>query len=290
MFLFKCFLLQKWLQIKSYPELESQINDHISFKSFLKLPMDYPSPNHSTFPRFKKRLSQKAMMEVNGKLLYQFHQLWLSIKESVAVDARLVKSASRPISNKQLDEFKKKDNTPEGKLDKKGLPKKFSRDLDSDWTIKNDKSHYGLKEHTAVDTDNGFILSTNLSSSSHNDSPYLPYAVIYSMHTDKIKKVYADKGYTGAPNRRFLALNNIKDSIMRKDNINAKLTDFEIERNKCVSKFRYIVEQYFGISHKYDSGNKARFPKIMTNLIDVMFRQFAFNLKKGAKILGVVPV
>ena len=178
MFLFKCFLLQKWLQIKSYPELESQINDHISFKSFLKLPMDYPSPNHSTFPRFKKRLSQKAMMEVNGKLLYQFHQLWLSIKESVAVDARLVKSASRPISNKQLDEFKKKDNTPEGKLDKKGLPKKFSRDLDSDWTIKNDKSHYGLKEHTAVDTDNGFILSTNLSSSSHNDSPYLPYAVI----------------------------------------------------------------------------------------------------------------
>jgi IS5 family transposase len=35
--LFKCFLLQKWFQIKSDPELESQINDRISFKSFLKL-------------------------------------------------------------------------------------------------------------------------------------------------------------------------------------------------------------------------------------------------------------
>jgi len=290
LFLFKCFLLQKWFQIKSDPELESQINDRISFKSFLKLPMDYPSPDHSTFSRFRKRLSKKAMMEINGELLYQFHQLGLSINEGVAVDARLVKSASRPVSNKQLDEFKKKAEAPEGKLDKNGLPKKFSRDLDSDWTIKNDKSHYGLKEHTAVDTDNGFVLSTNLSPSSHNDSPYLPYAVIYSMHTDKINKVYADKGYTGAPNRRFLALNNIKDGIMRKDNINAKLTDFEIERNKCISKFRYIVEQYFGISHKYDSGNKARFPKIMTNLIDIMFRQFAFNLKKGAKILEVIPV
>ncbi|MCD4741570.1 MAG: transposase [Desulfobacteraceae bacterium] len=202
----------------------------------------------------------------------------------------MVKSASRPVSNKQIDEFKKNSETPEGKLDKDGLPKKFSIDFDSDWTIKNDKSHYGLKEHTAVDTDNGFILSTNLSPSSHNGFLYLPYAVIYSMHTDKIIKVYADKGYTGASNRRFLALNNIKDGIMRKDNINAKLTEFEIERNKCISKFRYILEQYFGISHKYDSGNKARFPTIMTNLIEVMFRQFAFNLRKGAKILEVISV
>jgi len=38
------------------------------------------------------------------------------------------------------------------------------------------------------------------------------------MHTkDKIKIVYADKGYPGSPNRNFLALNKIKDGIMRKD-------------------------------------------------------------------------
>ena len=77
---------------------------------------------------------------------------------------------------------------------------------------------------------------------------------------------------------------------MRKDNINAKLTDFEIERNKAISKYRYIVEQYFGISHLHDNGNKARFTDLMKNLIDLMFRQFAFNLKKGVKILEVLPV
>ena len=32
--LFKCLLLQKWFQIQSDPELESQINDRLSFKSF----------------------------------------------------------------------------------------------------------------------------------------------------------------------------------------------------------------------------------------------------------------
>ncbi len=290
LFLFKCFLLQNWYQIKSDPELESQINDRISFKSFLDLSLEQPSPDHSTFSRFRGRLSEEAMTQLNSALLKQFHQHGVSINEGVAVDARLVKSASRPASNDKLKEINNRANTPEGNLDKNGNKKKFSRDRDSNWVIKNNKPHYGLKEHAAVDTKNGFILSTTLSPASHNDSTYLPRAVIYSMHTEnKIKIVYADKGYPGAPNREFLALNNIKDGIMRKDEKNAKLTDIEIERNKGISKYRYIVEQYFGISHKYDNGNQARFPKLLKNKIDIMFRQFAFNLKKGTKILEVLP-
>lgn len=290
LFLFKCFLLQKWFQIKSDPELESQINDRLSFKFFLDLPLEVPSPDHSTFSRFRGRISQEGMIQINSALLKQFHSQGLSINKGVAVDARLVKSASRPVSTEKLEEIKAKAETPEGKLDKNGNTKKFSRDLESDWTVKNDKPHYGLKEHAAVDTDNGFILSTILSPASHSDSPYLPRAVIYSMHTkDKIEIVYADKGYPGTPNRGFLALNKIKDGIMRKDEKNAKLTDLEIERNKGISKVRYIVEQYFGISHKYDNGKQARFTEIIKNNIDIMFRQFAFNLKKGIKILHGTP-
>ncbi len=104
-----------------------------------------------------------------------------------------------------------------------------------------------IKEHTAVDTDNGFILSTNLSPASHNDSKYLPLAVISSMHKkNKIEITYTDKGYAGSPNRSFLALNNIKDGIMRKDSKTANLTRTKIDRNKAISRYRYIVEQYFG--------------------------------------------
>ena len=283
--LFKCMLLQKWFQIKSDPELESQINDRISFKSFLDLPMDCPSPDHSTFSRFRKRLSKDAMVQINSILLKQFYQLGLKVNEGVAVDARLVKSASKPLSSKKMEEFKKHLDSPAGKLDKNGDPRKYTRDHESDWVIKNEKPHYGLKEHASVDVQYGFILATT-----HNDSKYLPYAVCYSMHAGKILVAYADKGYTGAPNREFPALNNIKDGIMRKDNINAKLTDFEIQRNKAISKYRYIVEQYFGISHKYDNGDRARFPQLMKNITDIMFRQFAFNLKKGAKILEIIPV
>jgi len=48
--LLKCMLLQKWFRIPSDPELENQINDRISFKKFLGLPLDKPSPLRGVGP------------------------------------------------------------------------------------------------------------------------------------------------------------------------------------------------------------------------------------------------
>lgn len=285
--LFKCLLLQKWFRIPSDPELESQINDRISFKKFLKLPFDMPSPDHSTFSRFRKRLSKKAMIKINSEVLKHFDKEGLSINEGIAIDARLIQSASRPISNDKIKETREKRNTPEGKLDKKGKPLKFSRDLDSDWVVQKETPHYGLKEHASVDVNNGFILATIMTPASYHDSPYLPYCTVYSLHTDQdLEKVYADKGYFGEPNRDFLSRNDIQDGIMRKDTTTAKLTEYEIERNKKIAKKRYIVEQYFGLSHLHDGAKRARFTTIVKNVVDAMFRQFAFNFNRGSKLLG----
>ena len=212
------------------------------------------------------------------------------------------------MSNDELRKLKDKRNTPEGKLDKKGRPLKFSRpparrglwpggDLESDWTVKNDEPHYGLKEHASVDVNNGFILATTLTRASVHDTNYLPYLTIASCHTkDPIEKVYADKGYYGQPNRGFLHLNKISDGIMRKDTKTTTLTEFEIERNKKISKKRYIrfqpgglpgrrVERYFGLSHLHDGAQRARFTTIVKNIWDTMCRQMAFNINRGAKLV-----
>ena len=289
--LFKCLLLQKWFRINSDPELENQINDRLSFKRFLGLSFSKPSPDHSTFSRFRSRLSKNAMDQINSEILHQFENQGFTINEGIAVDARLVKSVSRPISNDQIKELIDKRNTPEGKLDKNGKPKKFTRDLESNWTVKNDKPHYGLKEHASVDINHGFVLATTLTQASVNDTNYLSYCTVYSRHTKQpIEKVYADKGYAGKPNRDFLALNDIADGIMRKDSTTAKLTSYEKERNKKISKVRYIVEQYFGISHLHDRAKRARFTSITKNKFDCWFRQTAYNISRGLKILGVATV
>jgi IS5 family transposase len=284
--LMKCLLLQQWFKIDSDPELETQINDRISFKKFLGFSFDNPAPDHSTFSRFRGRFTKDTMRMINHELLSQFAAKGLAINEGVAIDARLVQSASHPLSQKKLEEEKKKRETPEGKLDKNGKALKFSRDLESDWTVKNEVPHFGLKEHASVDTRYGFVLSTEMTPASHHDSPYLPLCVAGSCHTkEPIKKVFADKGYFGKPNREFLSINKIEDGIMRKATTGAELTEYETARNKAISKVRYIVEQYFGLSHLYNKAYRARFPKLIKNALDALFRQMAFNLFRASRIL-----
>jgi IS5 family transposase len=97
--------------------------------------------------------------------------------------------------------------------------------------------------------------------------------------------VYADKGYFGEPIRGFLSLNKIADGIMRKATTGTELTEYEIDRNKSISKVRYIVEQYFGLSHLHNNAFKARFPRLIKNARDAMFRQMAFNLLRGIRVV-----
>ena len=130
--LMKCLLLQQWFKIDSDLELETQINDRISFKKFLGLSFDDPAPDHSTFSRFRGRFSKDNMRMINHELLSQFAAKGLTINEGIAIDARLVQSASHPLSNEMLQEEKAKRETPQGKVDINGKTLKFSRDLESD--------------------------------------------------------------------------------------------------------------------------------------------------------------
>ena len=81
--LMKSMLLQKWFHIPSDPELENQINDRISFKKFLGLTLDKPSPDLSTFSRFRSRISKEAMIELNNVVLQEFAKRGLSINEGI---------------------------------------------------------------------------------------------------------------------------------------------------------------------------------------------------------------
>lgn len=120
--LLKAMLLQKWFRIPSDPELENQINDRISFKKFLGLPFDQTSPDHSTFSRFRSRLSSEAMNWINNEVLQQFSRKGLTINEGIAIDARLIESASHPLNNDEQEDQKEKRVTPEGRVDKKATP------------------------------------------------------------------------------------------------------------------------------------------------------------------------
>ncbi|MBW2619333.1 MAG: transposase [Deltaproteobacteria bacterium] len=177
----------------------------------------------------------------------------------MAVDARLIRSASRPVSGKKLKELRGKRKNESGQKDKNGLPLKFQRDVDSDWTVKNGKPIFRMKEHASLDVKSGLVLSSLMSRASEHDTNYFQAAVGKGIHGDNLPpKVYADKGCCGQSNRSFLSINGIGDGIMRKDQIKTKLTPLEIERNRMISKVRYKIEQYFGLSHLHQRGGTAK--------------------------------
>ena len=102
---------------------------------------------------------------------------------------------------------------------------------------------------------------------------------VASSHTqDPIKRVSADTGYYGRPNRGFLSLTGISDGIMSKDTTGATATDRERARNRQAAKKRSIVEQYCGLSHLYDGAYRARVTTSVKNIRDTLCTQMAFNL------------
>jgi len=274
--LMKALLLQKWFGIKSDPELENQINDRLSFKAFIGLPFSDPSPDHSIICRFRERIGKKGLEMIFHELLEQFKNSGFSIESGLAVDARIIRSASRPVSNKKLNELREK-------REKTKKTTRFQRDLESDWTVKNKKPFFGMKEHASIDVESGLVLSTSVSKASDNDTTYFSFVVANSLHGKELPpNAYADKGYCSEANRDFLNMNGIGDGIMRKNQINASLTENEIKRNKKISKVRYKIEQYFGIAEKCHGAGKARFTSLVKEGWDHLCGAMAFNIKRVA--------
>jgi IS5 family transposase len=231
--------------------------------------------------RFRERIGKDTMEMIHHELLQQFEAIGFSIEFGMAVDARVVKSVSRPICDKKLSALREKRKSRLQIRKKTQRAMRFQRDLDSDWTVKNNKPIFGMKEHASVDVESGLVLSTCVSKASEHDTKYFSYTVTKSIHARKLpSKVYADKGYCGEPNRDFLSMNGIGDGIMRKNQINATLTETEIRRNKSISKVRYKIEQYFGITHKYYGAGKARFTTIFKENWDHLCGAMAFNIKR----------
>ena len=67
--LLKAILLQKWFGIHSDPELENQINDRLSFKTFIGLPLEELSFDHSIISRYRDRVGKRNLEKIHHELL-----------------------------------------------------------------------------------------------------------------------------------------------------------------------------------------------------------------------------
>lgn len=93
--------------------------------------------------------------------------------------------------------------------------------------------------------------------------------------------VYTDKGYHSEQNKEILERRNLIDWIMHKRKRNESGNETTVNRNKSISKRRYMVERTFGsLKRSYGWGwtRYIRLPKITFYL---KMRCLAFNIKRA---------
>ena len=115
-----------------------------------------------------------------------------------------MKSASRPVGNKKLKELREKRKIKAQMRKETQRAMRYHRDLDSDWTVKNNQPLFGMKEHAAIDVDSGLVLSTCVSKVSEHDTCYFSYVVTMGIHGKSHRKEFMlIKGTVVSPTGTF---------------------------------------------------------------------------------------
>ena len=283
--MFKILLLQQWYGL-SDQEAENTMLDRISFIRFVGLSLEESVPDHTTICRFRNLLVENQLLQpLLDEINKQMEKQGKLVKKGVAVDASIISSAARP--RKQVDVESVVCDREEGASPCAAQAKvsvSYSHDSDAAWTKKGKKYYYGYKAHTCVDVDTGLILSVHATPANYSDIGELEVLVKKSCLPAR-SRVYADKGYTSASNRKLIKQYKCKDGIMNRAYRNKPITERERKRNKLISKRRYIVERVFGTLKQHYDMARASYLGTLKVQGELLLSSLAYNLKRTLFLL-----
>lgn len=222
-------------------QIEFQINDRMSFRRFLEMPLSDAVPDCKTVWSFRESLKKENYVEeIFTTYLQQLESKNLIAKEGKMLDATIV---SVPVQRNNREDNKtiKEGNIPESFTKNKN--KLEQKDLDARWTQKHNKSYYGYKNHVKGEVKNKFITGYKVTDASVHDSQ-----VCEEMLTEKDKgeSFYADSAYQTPEIKEKLVSLEMNENIVEKGYRNKPLTEEQKASNKIISKTRARVEHIFG--------------------------------------------
>lgn len=255
----KALLLQQWYRL-SDAELEEAINDRVSFRKFLGLSLEAPSPDHTTLNRFRNRLAEVGLAD---KLFAEFEKQLeargLLLKRGTMVDASLVETPHRPATEDReaVD--------PDAALTaRKGRP----------------GTHYGYKMHTGVDLTSRLIRRVLLTPANVNDTVPADSLVCGDEHA-----VYADKAYAKRERRAWLRAQGIKARIMHKSwGGGPSLTLWQKRHNALIAPIRAEVEGVFATLKRWCGWTSVRYRGLTKNASHLFLAATAYNMKRALSL------
>lgn len=256
----KALLLQQWYRL-SDAELEEAINDRVSFRRFLGLPLEAAAPDHTTLCRFRNRLAEAGLSEkLFGEFERQLESRGLLLKRGTMIDASLVATPHRP----------------------NGAGTPAAADPDAAVTARKGKrgTHYGYKMHAGVDRTSRLIRRVLLTPANVNDTEPADALVCGDEHA-----VYADKAYAKRARRHWLKQQGIKARIMHKSwGGGPPLSPWQQRHNALIAPIRAEVEGVFATLKRWLGFARVRYRGLSKNASHLNLLAMAYNMKRSLKL------
>lgn len=255
----RIMLVQQWYSL-SDREAEISVEDSLSFRRFVGIPLEETVPDHTRIWAFRQKLAElgldkKLFEEINR----QIEARGLLVKKGTLIDATIVKAAAKAPRG---DDGALSDVDPE-----------------AGWTKKNGVSTYGYKGHIGVDEGTDLIRTATFTSADVHDSVEFKKLV-----AGDEAAAYADKGYPSQEHRAFLAGKGIADRIMHKASRGKPLKNWQIWFNKAVAPIRAGVERIFARMKVQHGFARARYFGLKRNACGFFLLCTAMNIARAASL------
>lgn len=259
--LLRALLLQAWYGL-SDPAAEEAFRDRLSFRRFLGVALDEPTPDRNTLWRFREELAGRGLAErllaaVNGQLAAQ----GMILRQGTPIDATLVQ-ANVAAANRRRD----------------GRPV----DPDARWTKRGRRALLGYKVHVAVDQGSGLVRGLAVTGAEVHDSRKGGDLV----QGDEAA-VYADKAYDAKDFRERIRSAGAADRVMHAARRHRRLKPWQTWMNKTLAPVRGAVERVFGTLKRTYGAARARFWNAPRNTVDLTVKALAYHLRRA--LAGVEP-
>jgi len=256
----KCMMLQKWFNL-SDPMLEEMLDDRISFRRFVGLKMEQPSPDETTFVQFRKRLNAHchiATLFEKTVAILKFRGVIL--EEGSCVDATIIEA-------------------PRGRTAKDGISS--TKDKAAGYTKKHGCIYHGYKGHIVTDC-NGMIKDYRYDTASTHDSNHIDDMVDNEKHS-----VWADSAYMDKDRKSKLQQRGVFCGIIeRRVRGQKSLTRLQKWHNRLVSGIRAVVEHPFAWMKNTGYG-RTRYRGMRRNALDFGLHVIAYNWKRSFSLMAI---
>jgi len=208
-------------------ELEDQLIDRLSFQQFVGLSYDQEIPDFTTLWHFKEALVKNGMMDrVFESILGQMEARSLILKRGTIVDATIIPSGNRPLSDDKRKELEEK---PSSQID-----------TDARSTAKGYKKYFGYKGHIGIDAGSKIIRKRSFTPAQVND-----IREMQSLMSGDEQSVWGDKNYRSRKNKKAAREMGIYYGVLDQRARGKKLSNRQLKRNKKRSRVRAAVEHPF---------------------------------------------